>query len=310
MDAGLKPESGVTVSTLSAVAEPMGNRVLPLSPARRRSGPQIGLALSGGFARGIAHIGVLKVLEEEKIPVHCVAGSSVGSFIGAIYCAGATAKEMEQIASRMRRRHFAHLSISRYGLFSNSRIIKFLNKILQVSTFEELQIPLTITATEIATGEGTVFRSGRLAEAVRASCAYPGVFPPVETGGRLLVDGALAYPVPTQPLNEMGPDRIIAVHLRNRTGLGGPRNIFDIIRKSFAIAQQQIGMLWQSLADVIVEPEVRHFRYDAFERTADLVRAGETAMRAALPNLFRWFEGRLNREMTEQSIQAYPSNFL
>jgi NTE family protein len=288
----------------------MGSRILPLSPARRRTGPQIGLALSGGFARGIAHIGVLKVLEEEHIPIHCVAGSSVGSFIGAIYCAGATAKEMEQIARRIRRRHFAQLSISRYGLFSNRRITKFLNKILQVRAFEELVIPLAITATEIATGEGIVFRSGPLAEAVRASCAYPGVFPPVEADGRLLVDGGLAYPVPTQPLHEMDPDRIIAVHLRNRTGLGGPRNMFDIIAKSFAIAQQQNGTQWKSLADLVVEPEVRHFRYDAFERTADLVRAGETAMRSALPTLRRWFEGKRNTEMVEQSIQPYPQDIL
>jgi NTE family protein len=300
------------MSTLSAVLEPMPamSRILPLPPNRHRSNPQIGLALSGGFARGIAHIGVLKVLEEENIPIQCVAGSSVGSFIGAIYCAGAKAKEMEQIAKRIRRRHFAQLSISRYGFFSNRRMIKFLNKILQVRSFEELQIPLAITATEIATGDGIVFRSGPLAEAVRASCAYPGVFPPVDSDGRLLVDGGLAYPVPTQPLHAMGPDRIIAVHLRNRTGLGGPRNIFDIIAKSFAIAQQQSGMQWQSLADLIVEPEVRHFRYNAFERTADLVQAGETAMRSALPSLRRWFEGKLNLEMTEQSRHAYPPNFL
>jgi NTE family protein len=288
----------------------MGGRILPLSPVRQRSSPQIGLALSGGFARGIAHIGVLKVLDEENIPIHCVAGSSVGSFIGAIYCAGATAKEMEQIAGRMRRRHFAQLSISRYGFFSNRRMIKFLNKIMQVRTFEELEIPLAVTATEISTGEGMVFRSGPLAVAVQASCAYPGIFPPVDAGGRLLVDGGLAYPVPTQPLHEMGPDRIIAVHLRNRTGLGGPRNMFDMIAKSFAIAQQQNGTLWQSLADMVVEPEVRHFRYDAFERTADLVRAGETAMRSALPGLFRWLEGKKNLEMVEQASHAYPQSFL
>src|SRR5215469_461244 len=109
---------------------------LPLSFAKKQSGPSIGLALSGGFARGIAHIGVLKVLEEERIPISFVAGSSVGAFIGAIYCAGATAKEIEQIASRVRRRHFARLAISRFGFFSNQRMIKFLNKILKVRTFE------------------------------------------------------------------------------------------------------------------------------------------------------------------------------
>ena len=240
----------------------------------------IGLALSGGFARGIAHIGVLKVLDEENIPISFVAGSSVGAFIGAIYCAGASAREIEQIAGNVRRRHFARLAISRFGLFSNHRMIKFLNKILKVKTFEELEIPLAITATEISNGAGVVFRSGPLAEAVRASCAYPGVFPPVDIDGRMLVDGGLAYPVPVQPVSEMGSERIIAVHLRKRSGLGGPRNLLDIVAKSFAIAQQRSGFLWQSISDLIVEPEIRQFRYDDFDRTAELVRAGETAMRA------------------------------
>jgi NTE family protein len=270
----------------------------------------IGLALSGGFARGIAHIGVLKVLDEENIPISFVAGSSVGAFIGAIYCAGASAREIEQIAGNVRRRHFARLAISRFGLFSNHRMIKFLNKILKVKTFEELEIPLAITATEISNGAGVVFRSGPLAEAVRASCAYPGVFPPVDIDGRMLVDGGLAYPVPVQPVSEMGSQRIIAVHLRKRSGLGGPRNLLDIVAKSFAIAQQRSGFLWQSISDLIVEPEIRQFRYDDFDRTAELVRAGETAMRAALPTLIHWFEKKQNPEMAEAFTQGYVPGVL
>jgi NTE family protein len=304
---------GSEVSTQSKVIDPthaLEPGFLSLRGPGQQSGPRIGLALSGGFARGIAHIGVLKVLQEENIPIHFVAGSSFGAFIGALHCAGATAREMEQIACRVRRRHFAQLSISRYGLFSSRRMIKFLNKILKVRKFEELETPLAITATEISTGEGVVFRSGPLAEAVRASCAYPGVFPPVELDGRLLVDGGLTYPVPTQPLSEMGPDRIIAVHLRARTGLGGPRNMFDILAKSFAIAEQRSGMLWQSLADLVVEPEVRQFKYDDFERTPELVSAGERAMRSALPNILHWFEEKLTPAMVEPEEQAYAQRAL
>ncbi len=281
-----------------------------MSFARKQSGPAIGLALSGGFARGIAHIGVLKVLDEENIPISFVAGSSVGAFIGAIYCAGASAREIEQIAGNVRRRHFARLAISRFGFFSNHRMITFLNKILKVKTFEELEIPLAITATEISNGAGVVFRSGPLAEAVRASCAYPGVFPPVDMDGRMLVDGGLAYPVPVQPVSEMGSERIIAVHLRKRSGFGGPRNLLDIVAKSFAIAQQRSGFLWQSISDLIVEPEIRQFRYDDFDRTAELVRAGETAMRAALPNLIHWFEKKQDPEIVETFTQGYVPGVL
>lgn len=299
---------GLAVSTTSQIINVglvLESGIPPVLRYGEGADPQIGLALSGGFARGIAHIGILKVLQEENIPIRFVAGSSFGAFIGAIHCAGATAKEMEQIACCVRRRHFAQLSISRYGLFSSRRMIKFLNKILKVPSVEKLAIPLAITATEISTGQGTVFRSGPLAEAVRASCAYPGLFPPVDFGGRLLVDGGLTYPVPTQPLKEMGASHIIAVHLRNRVGLGGPRNMFDILAKSFAIAEQRSGILWQALADLVVEPDVRQFRYDDFERTAELVRAGEKAMRAALPHLIQWFEGKVNPPITEPSSHLY-----
>jgi NTE family protein len=133
--------------------------------------PSIGLALGGGFARGIVHVGVLKVLEAENIPVRFIAGTSVGALIGAAYCSGVSPDELEQIASRVRFRDLARWTLSRYGFATNLRMIGFLDRILKVKTFEELRIPLAITATDFNTGEGVVFRSGPLAEAVRASCA-------------------------------------------------------------------------------------------------------------------------------------------
>jgi len=153
----------------------------------------IGLALGGGFARGIVHVGVLKALEKENIPISFVAGTSVGALIGAAYCSGVTPSELEEIAARVRFRDLARWTLSRYGFATNQRMISFLNRILKVKTFEELRIPLAITATDFASGDGVVFRSGPLADPVRASCAYPGVFLPVMVNGRLLVDGMLAH---------------------------------------------------------------------------------------------------------------------
>src|SRR5712691_10965152 len=121
---------------------------------------KIGLALGGGFARGIAHIGVLKVLEKENIPVDFIAGTSVGALIGAAYCSGVSAAELEQCANRVRFKHFARWTLSRYGFASNQRMIGFLNRVLKVKTFEELRIPLAVTATDFSTGEGVVFQSG------------------------------------------------------------------------------------------------------------------------------------------------------
>jgi len=255
-------------------------------------GVGIGLALGGGFARGVAHVGVLKVLEEENIPIRYIAGTSVGALIGAAYCSGVTIAELEEIAHNARFKHFARWTLSRYGFASNQRMVGFLNRILKVKTFEKLRIPLAVTATDFSTGEGVVFHSGDLVEPVRASCAYPGMFLPVKIRGRLLVDGMLAHAVPTTPLRQMGADRVLAVHLKgswtNRDG--GPRHLFDVIGQCFSIAQAMTCSVWQPAADLVIEPDVNGFRYDAFEQTTDLVRAGEVVTRAALPEIRKWLE--------------------
>ena len=251
--------------------------------------PRIGVALGGGFARGIAHIGVLKVLEEEKIPISIIAGTSVGALMGAVYCGGLSAGEIEDVARRVRFRDFARWTLSRFGFATNHRMTKFFNSVLEVKNFEDLQLPLAVAATDFATGEGVVFHSGPLVDPVRASCAYPGMFLPVNIRGRLLVDGMLSYAVPTVPLREMGADRVIAVHLKGRWSKAlGPRHIFDVIGQCFAIAQDKNCSLWKAAADLIVEPNVNGFEYDDFEHSADLVCAGEQAMRAALPEVKKW----------------------
>ncbi len=253
--------------------------------------PAIGVALGGGFARGMAHIGVLKVLEEEGIAVRCIAGTSVGALIGAVYCSGLSAKELEHVAHSCRFTTFARWTVSRYGFASNDRMVAFLRRTLKVTNFEQLRIPLGVTATDFNSGEGVVFHSGSIIDPVRASCAYPGMFLPVEIRGRYLVDGMLSHPVPTQPLLEMGADRVVAVHLSGTwTKEGAPRHLFDVIGQSFAIAQDQMSHLWRSAADVLVEPDVSGFAYDDFKRCGDLIRAGEAAMRAALPEVRKWME--------------------
>jgi len=261
------------------------------SAIRAQPAPSIGLALGGGFARGIAHIGVLKVLEEEGIPVRVIAGTSVGALIGATYCSGLTIPEMEEVAHNTRFTSFARWTLSRYGFASNDRMVTFLNRTLKVRTFEELRIPLGVTATDFNTGEGVVFHSGSIIDTVRASCAYPGMFLPVDIRGRYLVDGMLSHPVPTRPAREMGADRVIAIHLKGTWSQGGaPRHLFDVIGQSFAIAQDAMSALWRQAADLVVEPDVAGFAYDDFKRADDLIRVGETAMRKALPEVRKWLD--------------------
>jgi NTE family protein len=266
------------------------NRDVPrVQPSNRV--PSIGLALGGGFARGLAHIGVLKVLEEEKIPINFIAGTSVGALIGAVYASGVCPKEMAEIAGLVRFRDFARWTVSRLGFASNDRMTTMLRRWLKVKTFEELRVPLAVIATDFVTGEAVVFRSGELIGPIRASCAYPGMFLPVTLNGRLMVDGMLAYSVPTTPLREMGAERVLAVYLKAHwVNPGPPRSVFDVIGQSFSIAQTKMCSLWQADADVVMEPEVQGVAYDAFDRAPDLVRAGEEAARRALPRIRQWLE--------------------
>jgi NTE family protein len=253
--------------------------------------PAIGLALGGGFARGIAHIGVLKVLEQEGIPVRVVTGTSVGALIGACYCSGLSLAEMEEVAHNTRFTTFARWTLSRYGFATNDRMVAFLTRTLKVKTFEELRIPLGVTATDFNTGEGVLFHSGGIIDPVRASCAYPGMFLPVQLGDRYLVDGMLSHPVPTRPLRQMGAERVLAVHLKGTWASGGaPRHLFDVIGQSFAIAQDAMSSLWRDAADLVIEPDVAGFAYDDFKRTDELIRVGEIAMRNALPAVRKWLE--------------------
>jgi NTE family protein len=245
--------------------------------------------LGGGFARGIAHVGVLKVLEQEGIPVRMVAGTSVGALIGASYCSGVTVEELHEMAHNVRFTTFARWTLSRCGFASNDRMISFLTRFLKVKTFEDLRIPLGVTATDFNTGEGVVFHSGSMIDPVRASCAYPGMFLPVQIRGRYLVDGMLSHPVPTHPVREMGANRVLAVHLKGTWGNGGaPRHLFDVIGQSFAIAQDAMSRLWREAADLVIEPDVAGFAYDDFKRADELIQVGETAMRQALPVVRKW----------------------
>jgi NTE family protein len=272
-------------------------RELSRKPVETLSQPAIGLALGGGFARGMAHIGVLKVLEEEGIPIRMVAGTSVGALIGAAYCSGLSIEELEALSRSVRFTTFARWTVSRYGFASNDRMVAFLARTLKVKTFEELRIPLGVTATDFNSGEAVVFHSGSIVDPVRASCAYPGMFLPVNIRGRWLVDGMLSHPVPTRPVRAMGAERVLAVHLRGQWSKdGAPRHLFDVIGQSFAIAQDMMSHVWRGAADLVVEPEVSGFAYDDFKRAGELIRSGEIAMRKAMPEVRKWMAAP--RELT------------
>jgi NTE family protein len=256
----------------------------------------------------MAHIGVLKVLEAERIPVDVVAGTSAGAILGAAYCAGMSAKEMEQMAATARFRDFARMTLSRYGLYASDRMANFCERILKIKNFEDLKIPLAVTATDVRTGDPVVFTKGPLVDPMRASCAYPGMFPPVEVDGRSLIDGMLAYSVPTTPLREMGAECVIGVYLSaDRSRQPAPRHIFEVIAQGFSIAEAKNCDLWKKDADLVLEPDIKGFSFDCFDRAKELIANGEKATRAALPQLQRLLrvpEPRVLSDMVARSTSS------
>lgn len=273
---------------------------LPLS-AEAPKPCRIGLALGGGFARGLAHVGVLKAMEEAGIMPDFIAGTSVGAVIGAAYCSGVSAKELEEIASIVRFKDFARYTISRFGLCTNDRMTGFLHRILRVKTFEELRLPLAVTATDFVTGEPIVFTRGKLIDPVRASCAYPGVFLPVNVEGKLMVDGLLGHAVPAQPLKQMGAERVAAVFFGAHWVQKSPRHVLEVIGQCFSIAQSNMSCLWQQHADLLIEPDVSAYSFDDFQKALGIVQVGYEAGMKALPTFLAW---AAEREAYEKYVQV------
>src|SRR5215472_9836266 len=245
--------------------------------------PRVGLALAGGFARGIAHIGVLRVFREAGIPVDMVAGTSVGALIGAAYCSGASLETMETVASATKFGDFGRWSPSWLGLATNQRLEQFLAKFTATTQFEDLKTPLAIAATDINAGLPVYYyRKGPLGPPLRASCAYPGLFAPIQYEGRTLVDGFLTALVPYEGLLLMGAEIVIAVYLE--PGMSGePRTFTDILSRSFTVIQKHADLEWRQYVDVVIEPDVTSFVWDDFSKTGEMIRAGEEAALKALP---------------------------
>lgn len=258
---------------------------LPAPSPMRTVKPRLGLALGGGFARGLAHIGVLKVLVENRIPIDAIAGVSVGGIIGAGFASGLSPQEMIELARKTRWSSFARWTVARLGLATNQPMEAWLRGVLKRSRFEDLSIPLAIVAADIATGEAVTFREGDLVPPLRASCSVPGFFTPVAYQGRLLVDGAIVGSVPTVALREAAVDVIIGVSLRANDSSHVPINLFQVVGQAFQIAQSQGAPTWGEYCHLVIQPDVGDFHWDDFDRVDELIWAGEHAARQALPGL-------------------------
>ena len=256
---------------------------------------KIGLALGGGAARGLAHIGVLEVLEREGIPVDMIAGTSAGAAIGALYAEGRTAGQIKELALNTGWRQLVSLvdlTLPRSGLIEGTKVKNLLKSIIGDISFSDLKIPLACVATDIRSGEEVVISDGPVLEGVRASISIPAIFTAVKRQDRYLVDGGLVNPVPVSTVRKMGADLVIAVNvippmgvrIQPSEGAKAP-GIFQAMLHSLYIATYSLVRSSLVKADIVIEPKLPHIGYGDFHRISDSIRQGELSAQALVEQI-------------------------
>ena len=246
---------------------------------------KIGLALGSGLARGLAHIGVLKVFEEEGLKIDYIAGSSMGAVIAALYACGVKISLMERLAQRITRRDWMDFNFPRMGLIAGDRLEELIYLLSGRRRIEELPLPLAVVGADLLEGKLLVFREGSIARTVRASCSIPGVFNPVEVEGRLVVDGGVLERVPVKAVREMGADIAIGVDVSAITGKYGINHIFDVLLKTIDIMSREVHRFKIQEANLVITPDMQEIAPFHFHLAREAIEKGEEAARKSIPVL-------------------------
>lgn len=278
---------------------PAGLHACRRAAARTQAG--IALALGGGFSRGFAHLGVLEILEQERIPISAIVGTSIGAMLGAAYADGISVRELCDLGRRVRVRDFLRFHQAEPNERRKDRIGQFVQEWFGATLVEELLIPTAIVATDLNTGAPYVFTSGPLDVAIRASCAFPGLVKPVAHEGRLLADGCIVAPVPTAIAARMSGGCVVGVSVGSAAASGTPspqdsavKTTASRVRASHRVALEPS---WTRHADVLLEPRVQHIEWSDFTRVDEAFDAGAEAALQALPTL---------RELLDRRSQLAP----
>lgn len=259
-----------------------GPRVPPTPPPKPA---KVAVVLGAGASKGFAHIGVLKVLEAQKVPVSMVVGTSVGSFVGSLYAAGYDPFALQTIALALERSDLAELTIPDKGFLKGDRLRDFVNTKVRGAPMEKLKIPFYAVATNIRTGEEAVFASGNTGMAVQASCAIPGVFQPATFGGQSYVDGGVVNPLAVDVARRYGADLVIAVDITGGIDRTLPASAIETIMKSIDIMYNRISQIPIGKADVVIRPNVASVGAADFSKRHEAILEGERAATAALPKI-------------------------
>ncbi len=247
--------------------------------------------MSGGAARGFAHIGVLKVLVDNGVPIDMIAGTSAGAFVGGAFASGMSVDEISIMAAKVGWTNMVSPSFSPMGLLSNAPMGRFIEREFPVNTFEQLAIPFTAVGCDLDTGEEFLFHnSGDLAEAIRGSCAVPGVFVPLKTeDGRLIIDGGVISPVPADVVRRMGADIVIAVDLMacGATFRSRPYTGIGVMFQSAMLLLRTASRNQQLQADIVIVPQIAHLRPDQIDRRDEFIELGAAAAHEMIPEIRR-----------------------
>jgi NTE family protein len=269
-------------------------------------GKKVGLALSGGAARGLAHVGVLSVLQQESIPIDMIAGTSAGAVMGAIFAWNQDTDRMIEQALDTNWKKFGTMvdpSFPKTGLIKGRKVKKLISTFIPDNVkFRDLQIPVACVATDIDTGEEIVINKGIVLDALRATVSIPGIFTVVKREGRYLVDGGLTTPVPVNVVRNMGADFIIAVNVnpdvtgrmgktsRQRIEAKKEPNIFQVMMQSIYITTHSLALNNMADSDIVIEPDLANIGASEFQRAPELVELGTQAAREAIPEIKRKLE--------------------
>lgn len=271
----------LTVSCMPTKPDPV-----PVAEAPK---PKIALVLGGGAARGFAHIGVIRALEQEKIPIDMIVGTSVGSLIGAIYASDQNSFELEWSAFALEKDHlldFGMLTVfTSMGPVRGEKLEEFVRTKVPVANIENLKLPFAAVATDLNRGTRVILDRGSVARAVRASSAIPGVFNPVEHQGRLLVDGGVIETIPISAAREKGADIVIAVDISENVNNFNVTNVVDVAIQSVNIMAARNVEFTKKNADVLISPAVGDVAMLDFTQKKRCVQAGIDAARKAMPEI-------------------------
>jgi NTE family protein len=254
--------------------------------------PKIALVLGGGAARGFAHVGVIRLLEQEKIPIHMIVGTSVGSLIGALYASDPNSFNLEWLSFTIEKDDIFDYSViySKMGPVQGDRLEKFIQTKVKAKTMEQMKIPFYAVATDLNAGNTWVFEKGSVAKAVRASCSIPGIFTPLELNGKMYVDGGVTNNLPVDVARARGADIIIAVSIQKNIKNPQVTSLVDVILQSIDIMGRELVTYKSRGYDVLIEPNVGDVGMTDFTQKKRLMDAGLQAAKQALPKIKRLME--------------------